>query len=70
MAPIANLSIGVTVIQLALPLITDYAFIANSIITLLFSFALIFFTTVFLENWKREEGKWKHIWGLQDVKDD
>lgn len=31
---------------------------------------LIFFTTVFLELWKREQGKWKHIWGLQNIKED
>jgi len=40
------------------------------ILTLIFSILLIFFTTVFLEKWKREEGQYKHIWGLTDIRAD
>jgi len=68
---VAWLGLAITIFNaIIIAVVPDKSYIITSITTLLFTLFLIFFTTVFLELWKREEGKYRHIWGLTDYTED
>jgi len=54
---VAWIGLAISIFNAIINAYAEWAFIITSVTTFIFSIMLIFFTTVFLELWKREEGK-------------